>query len=265
LKTLVPRQTISQQLPQTLGEQAFVRGALAGKRLPIFFSPEDTIEQIKQYVFEKTGIPVCEQRITYAGHELANARTLGSYSVKANEDLCLVLCGRGGGKDVSVAKRDMNFAILATDHKMVKDVLRLSEFDVIDWLQEMEPEEFADLNAAAQKERNGDRVLMALVPHVKELQDLEETCQRLKERLEVAREYTKDVMKRSLCNSNYYDETAGVEVKKLKTLLSGIMTVKSSAVRKSKKSRTTSPDADRKGGASGSADGSARRGLFNWI
>jgi hypothetical protein len=217
-------------------------------------------------IYERVRIPPDHQRLIFAGKELEDGALLSSYGLKKKD--CLNLVGRlvAGGKDVvGSTKRDMSsFSVMATDHRLVKDVLRLQEFDVIDWLQEMEPEDFAILNAAVQKERNGDRVLAALVPHVKELQDLEEMCERLRDRLEVARANTKEVLKRSLCNCNYYDETTGVEVKKLKTLLAGIMTVKTSAVRKSKKSRASSPD-DRTSGATGSTDGSSRHGLFSWF
>jgi hypothetical protein len=257
----------------TLGHQAFIRGALPGKRLPFFCDDAETTTalQVKEFIEQTTMIPVEEQRLLFAGRELKDTDTLKSADVVEGSDMHLALRGEGGakglgGKDVGGTKRDMSsFTVMATDHRLVKDVLRLQEFDVIDWLQEMEPEAFATLNAAVQKERNGDRVLAALVPHVKELQDLEEMCERLQDRLEVARANTKEVLKRSLCNGNYYDETTGVEVKKLKTLLSGIMTVKTSAVRKSKKSRASSPDEDRTSGAAGSTDGSTRHGLFSWF
>jgi hypothetical protein len=87
---------LSEQLPQTPGQHAFLRGALPGKRLPICFDEDTTIGQIKQYVYEQVGVPTEEQMIVYAGRQLEDRHTLGFYNVSNGSDLQLMLRGLGG-------------------------------------------------------------------------------------------------------------------------------------------------------------------------
>ncbi|RWR85750.1 ubiquitin-NEDD8-like protein RUB2 [Cinnamomum micranthum f. kanehirae] len=55
---------------------------LTGKEIEIDIEPTDTIERIKERVEEKEGIPPVQQRLIYAGKQLADDKTARDYNIE---------------------------------------------------------------------------------------------------------------------------------------------------------------------------------------
>ena len=69
---------------------------LTGKEIEIDIEPTDTTERIKERVEEKEGIPPVQQRLIFAGKQMADGKTAKDYNIEGGTVLHLVLALRGG-------------------------------------------------------------------------------------------------------------------------------------------------------------------------
>lgn len=76
-------------------KQIFIK-TLQGKTLTIDVSDTDTIQSIKNKIFDKEGIPIDQQRLVFNGKQLEDNQTIADYNIQADSNIHLVLRLRGG-------------------------------------------------------------------------------------------------------------------------------------------------------------------------
>ena len=78
------------------GNMQIMIKTLTGKTLCLSVNSNDTVNEIKQKIQQKEGIPLEQQRLVFNGKQLEDNLKLGEYNISNDSTIHLVLRLRGG-------------------------------------------------------------------------------------------------------------------------------------------------------------------------